>query len=117
LPSPTGTFRSRPQNPSDSGAELWVGKPEYAPGFDDYVIAYRMNKAGYRLQIKIFDLQGILLAEIFNDRLSGQSGDLRWNGCDRNGNRLPPGIYLFYAEYFHLSGEKRILKKAFLIRP
>ncbi|MDR3268726.1 MAG: lamin tail domain-containing protein [Tannerella sp.] len=94
-----------------------VNTPEYVSGFDEYVITYRMDKAGYHLKMEIFTPEGRKVAEISNNQLSGPEGEIRWNGYGLDGNRLPPAVYIFQAACFHPDGQKKTVRKAFLVKP
>ncbi|MDR2764774.1 MAG: lamin tail domain-containing protein, partial [Tannerella sp.] len=90
--------------------------PRYVPETDEYVITYRADKAGYRLKMEVFSTEGRKLAEISNNQLSGQECEFRWDGYGRDGNRLPPDVYIFYAECYHPDGQRIVFKKAFLTK-
>jgi hypothetical protein len=51
-----------------------------------------------------------------NNQLVSQEGELQWDGKGLDNRRLTPGIYVFYAEFFHPDGNLKKFKKAFLVR-
>lgn len=50
-------------------------------------------RIGYRLTVEIYDLQGRLANTLLSNAPGGYY-DLKWDGTDRLGRRLGPGIYL-----------------------
>jgi hypothetical protein len=100
----------------DGSASVSVLPPRYVPETDDYVIEFRADKTGYRLKMEIFSPNGKKLARISNNQLFGQESELRWDGYGLDGNRLPPDIYVFYAECYHPDGQRKVFKKAFLLK-
>jgi hypothetical protein len=91
--------------------------PQYLPGFNEYVIAYHTDRAGYHCRIEIYTAEGRKMATVVNNQLTAQEGEIRWNGDGLDGNRLRPGLYVFYAELYHLEGQQKTIKKVFLIKP
>ncbi|MDR1102230.1 MAG: lamin tail domain-containing protein, partial [Tannerella sp.] len=102
---------------ADKSEAVSLLPPGYVPETDEYVIAFRADRTGYRLKMEVFSPDGRRLAEIANNRLSGQESDIRWDGCGLDGNRLRPDVYIFYAECYHPDGQRKVFKKAFLVRP
>ena len=96
---------------------IQVETPTYIPERDEYVITYRTEKTGYRLQVAIFTPDGKKRAEIANNQLIAQEGEIRWDGYGLDGRRLQPDIYIFYVECYHPDGQRKVVKKAFLVRP
>ena len=98
----------------DGGIRL--NTPEHIPERDEYVIAYRFDKTGYRVKMEIYTAEGRKVAEISNNQLVGQEGEIRLDGYGLNCNRLPPDVYIFYVEYYHPDGQRKAFKKVFLVR-
>jgi hypothetical protein len=106
--------QNRPESTSD---KIFVNSPEYVFGFDYYEIKYKTDKQGYECRMDIYTTSGMKVAEIANNQLLTLEGVLRWEGKDRDGRRLSPGIYVFYVEmYNHQTGNRKVFKKAFLVR-
>ncbi|MDD2436405.1 MAG: lamin tail domain-containing protein [Massilibacteroides sp.] len=93
-----------------------IQAPEYACETGNYSIAFHLDKSGYRCKAQIFDLSGKNVAEIINHELLGTEGVIHWDGLAFGGNKLIPGVYIFYAELYHTDGESKRYKKVFLIR-
>jgi hypothetical protein len=88
----------------------------YTPGLDCYTLAYRTDKPGYRCTAEVYSTNGKKIAEIVNNRLVSQEGELRWDGTGTNNGRLSPGIYLFCAALYHSDGDYSRVRKAFLVK-
>jgi hypothetical protein len=93
-----------------------LDRPEYVPERDEYVIPFRFDRAGYRVRIDVYMPEGRKVAEIANNRLVGQEGEIRWDGRGLSGDRLPPDVYVFHVEYYHPEGQRNFFKKAFIVR-
>jgi hypothetical protein len=100
----------------DSGNHVYVNPPGYIPGFDYYLLEYHANKPGYRCRAEVYATNGRKVAEISNNQLIAQDGELRWDGRGLDNRRLSPGIYIFYAELYHIDGDAIKIKKAFLVK-
>ncbi|MDR1675541.1 MAG: lamin tail domain-containing protein, partial [Tannerella sp.] len=100
----------------ENGESISLLPPRYVPETDEYVIVYRADRTGYRLKMEVFSLDGRKLAEISNNQLSGQESNIRWDGYGLDGNRLRPDVYIFYADCYHPDGQRKVFKKAFLIK-
>ena len=94
----------------------FVNAPEYVPGFDFYTLTYQTDKSGYRCRIEVYSTNGQKMAEISNNQLITQEGELQWDGRGLNNSRLTPGVYVFYAELYHPDGSHKKFKKAFLVK-
>ena len=74
-------------------------------GFDDVLqINYKMDEAGYQLNVKIFDSRGREILHLIENELMGTEGSLVWDGQDMNHEKADMGIYILYFEYFDLQG-------------
>ena len=79
-------------------------------GFEDFlVLKYQMNNLGYILNGYIYNLAGIQVHHPFNNVLLSSNGNLKWDGLDSNGVKLPIGNYILLIEAFNETGE--IIKK------
>ncbi len=85
-------------------------------GRDDVTsIAYAFDEAGYTLNVYIFDASGQQQRHLVKSMLVSQTGAVSWDGLDENGNRVPIGIYVVYAEAFDLNGSVKSYKKAVVV--
>ena len=98
---------------SEKGDEVEILPPEYMELTDNYLIKYKMNKAGYFCRATIFDAMGRKIDEVMNNELLGTSGEIHWQ---KNASALKTGIYIFFAEVYHPDGEHKTIRKAFVCK-
>lgn len=76
-------------------------------GFEDFgLFYYELPASGYSLNAQIFTADGQLVYRLVNDELVGAQGQIRWDGLDEGGNRVPGGIYVVRFEFFRGDGDK-----------
>ncbi len=82
-------------------------KPEFIPPlfsvgpnpfFASTTLHLRLDEPG-RLQVKIFNLRGELVWETTRDYALPCQAHMQWDGQDRRGRKLPPGIYLLRGSF------------------
>ena len=73
------------------------------------------NYTGYRCRIEVYTPNGKRVAEIANNQLLTPNGEISWDGTGTDGSRLSSGVYIFFAELYHSDGNRRRVKKAFLV--
>jgi hypothetical protein len=112
----TPGYKNSQYRSMDSGSNVFINPPGYIPGLDYYLLEYRVNKPGYRCRAEVYSTNGKKVAEISNNQLIAQDGELRWDGRGLDNSRLSSGIYIFYAELYHADGDDIKIKKAFLVR-
>ena len=79
-------------------------------GYEDFLILnYQIDILGYVLNGYIYTLSGFQVHHPFNNLLISREGNLKWNGTDSNGIKLPVGNYILLIEAFNETGE--IIKK------
>lgn len=61
-------------------------------------IQYTLDDAANLVRAEIFDARGRKVRTLEDARLTGQSGELTWNGRDDGGNRVRVGIYVVLFE-------------------
>ncbi|MDR0573472.1 MAG: lamin tail domain-containing protein [Tannerella sp.] len=110
-----GYRNSQYKNP-DVQDDTFISAPEYMPGWDFYILTYQTMKAGYRCRVEVYSTNGRKVAEVSNNQLITQNGELQWDGKGLDNNRLSPGVYVFYAELYHPDGNHKKFKKAFLVK-
>jgi hypothetical protein len=114
-----GQPNSMMQSVEPSQDELSISPDVFSPdgdGFDDECfVNYRFDKAGYTMNIYIFNVAGQLLRHLAKGELVGQEGSVLWNGLDDNGNRVSVGVYVVVAEIFNFEGKVKQLKKAVVV--
>lgn len=87
-------------------------------GYNDICgICYKLDENGYTLNIKIFNSDGLLIRNLFNNNLVSKEGCVYWDGSDDNNRSISSGIYIVQTEIFNLNGfMKRIRKTVVLTR-
>ena len=60
--------------------------------------------------LEIFDLHGMKVATLLNETVEPGSRIISWNGSGQNGNKLPPGVYLY-----RLTGENETITKRLVL--
>ena len=74
-------------------------------GDDDICsICYNVENLGCSLNIKVFNTDGLLIRNLFNNNLVSNEGVVHWDGSDDNNRSVTPGIYIIQAEIFDLKG-------------
>ncbi|MBR0324216.1 MAG: lamin tail domain-containing protein, partial [Bacteroidales bacterium] len=74
-------------------------------GDDDICsICYNIEDLGCNLNIKVFNTDGLLIKNLFNNNLVSNEGAVHWDGSDDNNRSVTPGIYIIQAEIFDLKG-------------
>ena len=106
-------FESKPE-------EVFSIQPEvFSPnndGFEDHLcLQYQLPKSGNLLNCYVFDSRGVLKKHLAENHLTGIEGEIIWDGLDNFNQKLPPGIYVIYIEYYELNGIKNYLKKSCVI--
>lgn len=99
-----------PDFPSETKTEeFYLHEKYFSPdndGIDDYaVINYSLDKGGYIINITIFDSNGREVACPVRRETLAEKGSIIWNGKDKNGYYLQPGIYIILIEAHHESGD------------
>lgn len=67
-------------------------------------IYYNLDDNGYSLNIKIFNSDGLLIRNLFNNNLVSKEGVVYWDGSDDNNRSISSGIYIVQTEIFDLNG-------------
>lgn len=107
-------------NADDDENEIKVIPEIFSPDGDAYndicSIHYKFDNKGYSMNVKIFNSDGLLIRNLFNDNLVSGEGMIYWDGCDDNRRCVSIGIYIIQAEIFDLNGfVKRKRKTVVLI--
>jgi hypothetical protein len=75
-------------------------------------LSYRFEEPGWFLRVVVHNARGQPVRELMAFGLAPISGLVTWDGLDMEGSRVPEGIYLLVADYYHPSGRKGRWKKA-----
>ncbi|MCC8144664.1 MAG: hypothetical protein LIO97_12920 [Tannerellaceae bacterium] len=89
--------------------------PVYSEQTGEYTIRYFFEQPDYSVRIFIFDIQGRQVEQPVNNQTAGTEGAFYWDGTNRQGRRLPQGIYIMYAEAYHPKGNLKRFREVFII--
>ncbi len=85
-------------------------------GNDDICsICYNIEDIGCSLNIKVFNTDGLLIRNLFNNNLVNNKGVVHWDGSDDNNRSVSPGIYIIQAEIFDLNGNVKRSRKVVVV--
>jgi len=62
-----------------------------------------------RIKVKIFDMEGALVKQIFSGELPGGKHQMMWDGSNSTGEKLPGGMYLISCETNNLMQMKQVI--------
>jgi hypothetical protein len=98
-----------------SGAGITVVPKVFSPdgiGEERYTtISYTLDRAGTIGTISIYSAGGMLIKEICQNALWGNTGIYTWDGTDQIGRRVRPGYYVVWVELIDLGGSTQQIKK------
>lgn len=82
-------------------------------GYHDVLeIKSNMKKPGYLASIRVVDESGIQVRELVRQDLMGTDSVWFWDGRSDDGNLLNPGLYILFAQFFHITGDVKKIRKA-----
>lgn len=85
-------------------------------GFEDeLILAYGTDAAGYRLRLRVFDVQGRLVRDLGKVDLSTGEGNIVWDGLADNGVWPGRGAYVLVAEITLPGGGREVQKFAVVV--
>ena len=85
-------------------------------GNDDICsICYNVEDLGCNLNIKVFNTDGLLIRNLFNNNLVSNEGAVHWDGSDDNNRSVTPGIYIIQVEIFDLNGNVNRSRKVVVV--
>jgi hypothetical protein len=68
-------------------------------GFEDFALLKYELKAPFALmRVRIFDIKGRLVKTLLNNAVTGNQGEIIYNGFDENNQKLRTGIYILLME-------------------
>jgi hypothetical protein len=91
------------------GNVVALAPPRPNPSTGDATFAVRLTTAA-RLRVEILDLRGRIVAVPWSGPRGPGSHAVSWNGRDRDGHAVPPGIYLVRAAAAGRSATRRIVR-------
>jgi hypothetical protein len=74
-------------------------------------ISYTLDQVGFTGTIAIYSAGGMLIRELCQNAILGNSGIYTWDGTDQTGRRVRPGYYVVWIELFDLNGNIQQIKK------
>lgn len=77
---------------------------------DVLTFTYAVDKAGYAMNVRIFDAAGREVRNLVNNLLLASEGILKWDGATNDGSRARVGIYVLWVELIHPEGDVERLK-------
>lgn len=108
--------QSRQLPPDDTEHPTGMDVPQWDNETNLYTIRYYLDQPGYNCRAFVFNTAGQRVAEIANHELLGLTGQLTWDGSSLAGKHLRTGVYIFYAEVYHINGQVKTYKKVFLVK-
>jgi len=84
-----------------------LGNPYFQSSSQRYPkasILYQLDKANYKLSIKVLSRKGILVKEVISNGTVGTSGNFFWDGTNSQGNNVALGIYYIHITAVHSDG-------------
>ena len=90
---------------------IQTGSPVFSPdgdGRDDLCfIQYHFPFPNNVATVSVFDINGILVRNLYRNATLSEKGVFRWDGLDEKGRKSPPGVYVILTEVFNLDGHKK----------
>jgi len=85
-------------------------------GIDDILnIQMVLQTPGYSANLFIFNIRGVLIQALTENRLLGTDENISWDGTMDAGDIAPPGHYILLLEMVHPKGYREKYKKNFVI--
>ncbi len=78
-------------------------------------ISYTLDQPGFLATLRIFSPSGLLIQELCQNEVWGQSGFYTWDGTDQTGRRVGAGYYIVWVEMFHPDGRVEQIKKTVVV--
>ena len=89
--------------------------PVFSPdgdGRDDLcVIHYQFPHPNNVATVRVFDINGILVRNLYRNVTLSEKGVFRWDGLDERGRLSPQGVYIILTEIFSLDGQRKNFKQ------
>ena len=104
----SGAFTAAEQNQLDAPSfnALWQNYPN--PFNPQTTISYQLNKPGI-VKIIVRNLLGQEVAQLMDEFKTAGLHKTSWDGCDKNGTRVPSGLYLYTVTIGDFSQSRKML--------
>ncbi|MBW3467801.1 lamin tail domain-containing protein [Arthrospiribacter ruber] len=89
--------------------------PEAAGEQPFTTISYKMESAGKIATLRILSPSGVLIKELCQNAIWGESGFYLWDGTDQNSRKVRPGYYIVWLEIFDLHGQVSHIRKTVVV--
>jgi hypothetical protein len=104
----------------NNGSSWIILSPElFSPDNDGYHdvlgITCTPPKPGFMVALSIYDEYGAPIRKLTEHELLGSEGMWIWNGLSDDNALQQPGIYIALLEMFHIDGDVKKIKKAFVL--
>ncbi len=114
-----GRVNSQNESGGVANGEITLEPKTFSPdndGYNDILnIRYRFEKEGYTGTISIFDANGGEVFTLVNNQLFGISGTISWDGRDRRGEVVNPGMYIILVRLLDTDGNQRQYKEVVVV--
>jgi hypothetical protein len=105
---------------SNDGSGWFQLTPElFSPDNDGYHDVMGLSctppKPGYMVALSIYNEFGIPIRKLTEQELLGNEGQWIWNGLSDENTLQQAGIYIALLEMFHIDGDVKKIKKAFVL--
>lgn len=115
----TPGYRNSQSIISLTSQELGVDPEVFSPDNDGYndvlSINYNLGETGYTATVSIFDGDGREIKTIANNELVPRWGSYYWDGINDKNEKARIGIYVVMMEATNINGNKKKLKKGFVL--
>ncbi len=104
---------------STTGNEIQIDPEIFSPdndGYQDVIpVKYSFTKAGYTININIFNASGQLIKHLVHNKYIGTKEIFSWDGLMDNNSMAPVGIYVLYIEVIDLKGAVKHYKRTVVL--
>lgn len=84
-------------------------------GYRDFLsIEFNLELSGYKIRAEIYDLFGQLI-RVISHQILGPHELLKWNGIDKNEQKIPSGNYILSMQLIHPEGSKHVYKELIVV--
>jgi hypothetical protein len=104
---------------NDGSSWIQLSPELFSPDNDGYRdvlgITCAPPKPGFMVAVSIHNEYGVLVRKLTEHELLGSEGMWIWNGMSDDNSLQQPGIYIALIEMFHIEGDVKKVKKAFVL--